>query len=157
HIQPGTTSAGMILNVDFAPTLLAAAGQPVPADMQGRNFLRLLQGETPADWRTSMYYRYYHYPMHHRVQPHIGVRTAPHKLIHFNKLDQWELYDLENDPHEVKNVYDDPAYADTVKALKAEMGRLKKELKDEDQFADKLPPDAAELAPAGKAGKAGKR
>jgi arylsulfatase A-like enzyme len=140
HVKPGTTNAGMILNVDFAPTLLAAAGQPVPADMQGRSFLPLLKGKVPADWRTSMYYRYYHYPMDHRVQPHYGVRTARHKLIYFNKIDQWELFDLEKDPHEVKNVYADPAYAGAVKELKAELYRLKKELKDEDQFADKLPP-----------------
>jgi arylsulfatase A-like enzyme len=140
HVKPGTTNAGMILNVDFAPTLLAAAGRPVPVDMQGRSFLPLLKGEAPANWRTSMYYRYYHYPMDHRVQPHYGVRTARHKLIYFNKIDEWELFDLEKDPHEVKNVYADPTYAGTVKELKAELYRLKKELKDEDQFADKLPP-----------------
>ena len=46
HIKPGSVSKGMILNVDFAPTLLAAAGQEVPADMQGRSFLPLLQGQT---------------------------------------------------------------------------------------------------------------
>ncbi len=132
---------GMILNVDFAPTLLAAAGREVPADMQGRSFVSLLEGCTPADWRTSMYYRYYHYPQHHRVQPHYGVRTDRYKLIYFNKLDQWELYDLESDPHELKNVYSDPARAGTVKRLKAELYRLKKELKDENQFENNVPKD----------------
>ncbi len=140
-VRPGTVNDGMILNVDFAPTLLDAAGQKVPADMQGRSFLPLLKGERPADWRTAMYYRYYHYPMHHRVQPHYGVRTERHKLIFFNKINQWELYDLEKDPHELKNVYADPAYAETVKRLKAEMYRLKKELKDENQFENELPRD----------------
>lgn len=141
QIKAGTVSDGMILNVDFAPTLLAAAGLKVPADMQGRSFLPLLRGEQPKDWRTSMYYRYYHYPMHHRVQPHYGVRTQEHKLIYFNKIDQWELFDLRKDPHEVKNVYGDPQYAETVKTLKTEMYRLKKELKDEDQFGKELPRD----------------
>ncbi len=140
-IKPGSVADGMILNVDFAPTLLAAAGAEVPGDMQGKSFVPLLEGRTPSDWRTSMYYRYYHYPMHHRVQPHYGVRTAEHKLIYFNKLDQWELYDLRKDPQEMKNLYADPAYAEVVKKLKAEMERLKKELKDDDQFADKLPKD----------------
>ena len=140
HIKPATVNNRMILNVDFAPTLLAAAGQPVPGDMQGRSFLPLLRGETPNDWRTSMYYRYYHYPQDHRVQPHYGVRTLRYKLIYFNRIDQWELYDLEKDRMEMKNVYADPAYAQVVKELKAELYRLKDELNDRDQFADGVPP-----------------
>jgi arylsulfatase A-like enzyme len=140
HVPPGTVNEGMILNVDFAPTLLAAAGEPVPADMQGRSFLPLMLGRTPADWRTAMYYRYYHYPQDHRVQPHYGIRTERYKLIYYNKLDQWELFDLLRDPHELKNLYSDPAHAETVKQLKAEMYRLKRELKDNDQFADGVPP-----------------
>jgi arylsulfatase A-like enzyme len=150
-VKAGTVNDGMVLNVDFAPTLLDAAGQKVPADMQGRSFLPLLKGERPADWRTAMYYRYYHYPMHHRVQPHYGVRTGSHKLIYFNKINQWELYDLEKDPHELKNVYADPAYADTVKRLKAEMYRLKRELKDNDQFEKELPRDNVDAPPRPKA------
>jgi arylsulfatase A-like enzyme len=146
-VKAGQVTDAMVLNVDFAPTLLAAAGRDVPADMQGRSFLPILQGTTPNDWRTSMYYRYYHYPMHHKVQPHYGVRTETHKLIYFNKINQWELYDLSKDPHEVNNVYNDPAYAETRKKLKDEMYRLKKELKDEDQFANELPRDNVD-APA---------
>jgi arylsulfatase A-like enzyme len=73
------------------------------------------------------------------VQPHYGVRTEQYKLIYFNKLDQWELYDLKKDPHELKNLYADPAHAETVKKLKEEMYRLKKELKDEDQFEKEQP------------------
>src|SRR5262245_50687886 len=140
-VKPGGVNDRMILNVDFAPTLLDAACVKVPADMQGRSFLPLLKGERPTDWRTSMYYRYYHYPMHHRVQPHYGVRTERHKLIYFNKLDQWELYDLQKDPHELHNVYAEPAYAGVVTSLKAEMNRLKTELKDENQFEKELPKD----------------
>ena len=146
-IKAGSVSAGMILNVDFAPTLMESAGLKAPADMQGRSFLPLLKGERPGDWRTSMYYRYYHYPMHHKVQPHYGVRTEQYKLIYFNKIDQWELYDLESDPHELKNVYADPAHAETVKTLKAELYRLKKELKDENQFENALPKDDVDGPP----------
>jgi arylsulfatase A-like enzyme len=131
----------MILNVDFAPTLLAAAGVQVPGDIQGRSCLPLLRGEAPADWRTAMYYRYYHYPMHHRVQPHYGIRTERYKLIYFNKLDQWELFDLQKDPRELKNVYVDAAYAETVRELKQRLTKLKAEVKDNDRFADKLPKD----------------
>jgi len=87
-----------------------------------------------------MYYRYYH-PGHHNVAAHYGVRTDRHKLIYFNKLDQWELFDLKEDPYEMKNVYSDPAHADIMKNLKAELYRLKKELKDDDRFSDNLPKD----------------
>src|SRR5262249_29678025 len=133
-IKGGAVNDGIIINADFAPTLLDVAGEKVPADMQGRSFLRLLHGETPADWRTSMYYRYYHYPQHHRVQPHYGIRTERYKLIYFNKLDQWELYDLQKDPIEVKNLYGDPALTDKVNELKEELYRLKKEVRDDNQF-----------------------
>ncbi len=140
RIKAGTVSKGMILNVDFAPTMLASAGAKVPADMQGRSFLPLLEGRMPKDWRNAMYYRYYH-PGHHNVAAHYGIRDSRYKLIYFNKLDQWELYDLQKDPREMHNVYKDPAYAKIVERLKSEMYRLKKELKDEDQFADQLPKD----------------
>lgn len=138
-VKAGSVSDGMVLNVDFAPTLLAAAGQNVPADMQGRSFLPLLHGEHPADWRTAMYYRYYDYPGAHRVQPHYGLRTERYKLIYYHKIDQWELFDLSKDPRELRNIYADPAYAKLVSELKDQMYRLKKELKDNDQFQDALP------------------
>lgn len=139
HIKPGSVNDKMILNIDFAPTLLKAAGAAIPADMQGRSFAALLRGESPQDWRTSMYYRYYHYPQDHRVQPHYGLRTERYKLVFFNKINEWDLFDLEKDPHEMKSVYADPAYAETVQKLKGDLARLKKEVKDEDQFADSLP------------------
>lgn len=138
RIPAGRVEDALVVNVDFAPTFLELAGLPVPADIQGRSLVPLLEGRRPADWRTSIYYRYYHYPGDHRVQPHLGVRTQRFKLIHFHRLDQWELYDLQTDPYETNNLYGLPAYASTVATLKAELARLKKELKDEDQFADVL-------------------
>ena len=140
QIKAGGVSQAMVLNLDFPATMLDAAGVPVPADMQGRSFLPILRGRAPKDWRTSMYYRYYH-PGHHNVAAHYGVRTQRYKLIYFNKLNQWELYDLQKDPREMHNVYGDPAYAKTVEELKKEMQRLKKQYKDDDQFQDKLPAD----------------
>jgi arylsulfatase A-like enzyme len=133
-IKPGSVNDAMILNVDFAPTLLDFAGAKIPGDMQGRSIAPLLQGKTPSNWRSSMYYRYYHYPQHHRVQPHYGVRTEHHKLIYFNRLDEWELYDLKKDPFETNNIYSLKSSDSLVKKLKTELFRLKKELKDEDQF-----------------------
>src|SRR5947209_7148561 len=111
HIKAGTTTDRMILNVDFAPTWLEYAGLPVPAEIQGRGFRQVLEGRSPADWRKSMYYRYYHYPGDHQVQQHYGVRTDRYKLIYFHRIDQWELYDLKKDPHELNNIYAQPSSA----------------------------------------------
>lgn len=147
-IKPGTTCDRMILNVDFAPTFLDVSGEKIPSDMQGRSFFPLLRGEMVADWRTAMYYRYYHYPEDHQVQPHYGVRTADYKLIYFNKIDQWELFDLKKDPHELRNLYQDPQHADTVKNLRQELQRLKKDLKDEDQFSDHVPGGSVDAFPS---------
>jgi arylsulfatase A-like enzyme len=135
-IQPGAIQKAMAINADFAPTFLELAGLPVPEEMQGRSLLPLLRGERPADWRTSWYYRYYHDPGHHKTAAHYGVRTETHKLIYFWKKDQWEMYDLVRDPHEQRNLYSDPAQAETVARLKEELFRLKRELQDDDQFAD---------------------
>ena len=107
-IRAGTRSDAIALNVDFAPTLLDAAGLPVPADMQGRSLVPLWRNHTPPDWRTSMAYRYYHDPGDHNTRAHYGVRTRTHKLIYFWKKEQWELFDLVKDPLELHNLYGQP-------------------------------------------------
>jgi arylsulfatase A-like enzyme len=140
RIKPGIVNKAMILNLDFAPTFLDAAGAKIPADMQGRSILPLLTGKTPPGWRTSMYYRYYH-PGHHNVAAHYGVRTMRYKLIYFHKLNQWELYDLQKDPGETRNIYGEPNAAKTVEQLKKELQRLKQKYQDDDQFANELPKD----------------
>jgi arylsulfatase A-like enzyme len=138
-IKAGSVNNGMILNVDFAPTWLQYAGVPVPSEIQGRSFVSLLEGKQPPDWRKIMYYRYYHYPGDHQVQQHYGVRDERYKLIFYHRINQWELFDLKEDPHELKNIYADPSQAETVKRLKGEMDRLRKELNDHDQYVDGPP------------------
>ncbi len=135
-IKGGKVNDGMILNVDFAPTFLEYAGVKAPGEVQGRSIVPLLRGQKPKDWRTSMYYRYYHYPADHKVQPHYGVRNERYKLIFFNRINEWELFDLQKDPHELKSVYDDPKYAGVQKKMIRELTRLRIELNDKDQFAD---------------------
>jgi len=132
------------INADFAPLFLDVAGLPVPADMQGHSLLPLLQGVHPPGWRTSFYYRYYHDPGDHNTRAHYGVRTETHKLIYFWKKDQWEGYDLVKDPHELNNICHDPGQSNTVAGLKTELYRLKKELKDDDQFANQQPPPGSD-------------
>jgi arylsulfatase A-like enzyme len=147
-VPPGSVQEAMAINPDFAPTFMEIAGLPIPPDMQGRSLLALFKGPAPADWRSSFYYRYYHDPGDHNTRAHYGVRTTTHKLIYFWKKDQWELYDLVKDPDELHNVYDVPAQKDVVEQLKTELYRLKREVKDEDQFALQQPPPGVDGQPA---------
>ena len=133
---PGVTKAGssnarLVSNVDFAQTFLDAAGLRIPEDMQGRSLVSILKGQDPPDWRKSFYYEYYEYPQPHHVRPHYGVVTDRYKLVHFygSDVDEWELFDLQTDPHELKNAINDPANAKVVPELKAELARLRTELK----------------------------
>ena len=134
EIAPGTVNDKIILNNDFAPLFLDYAGLPVPDDMQGCSFRPLLRGEEPSDWRTSFYYRYFMHLAHHDVYAHYGMRTERHKLIYYYEPDpgpqEWELFDLDQDPQEMHSVYDDPAYADVVRDLKDELRRLREEVGD---------------------------
>jgi arylsulfatase A-like enzyme len=133
--KPGSVNDNLVSVLDFAETFLDVAGVPIPADMQGRSLVPLLRGETPDDWRKSFYYHYYEYPEPHRVRPHYGVVTDRYKLIHYYKpdVDDWELLDREKDPLEVKDFYNDPAYAETVKELHQELKRLRQEFKDTEE------------------------
>ena len=143
-IKPGTRVSAMGLNVDFAPTFLDAAGLSVQPQMQGRSLLPLLRGRAPANWRTAMYYRYYHDPGDHNTRAHYGVRTMTHKLIYFWKKDQWELFDLVRDPAELHNLYGQPGQEDLTRTLKAELQRLKGALHDEDRLANEQLPNGVD-------------
>jgi arylsulfatase A-like enzyme len=125
-VRPGSVNSDLVSNLDFAQTFLEIAGVEPPSDMQGQSLVPLLKGEIPDDWRKSFYYHYYEYPGPHAVHRHYGVRTDRYKLIHFYQLDEWELFDLKQDPREMQSVYGDEAYADVVKERKAEVDRLQK-------------------------------
>jgi arylsulfatase A-like enzyme len=143
-IRPGTRSDAIALNIDFAPTFLDMAGVPVPSEMQGRSLVPVLRGRSASGWRSSMYYRYYHDPGDHNTRAHYGVRTKTHKLIYFWKKDQWELFDLAHDPQEMHNLYGQPGHDAITATLKAELARLKKAVRDEDQFASEQLPNGVD-------------
>ncbi len=132
QVRPGSVNTDLVSNIDYAPTFLGLCGVEAPKDLQGHSLVPLLRGETPADWRKTHYYHYYEFfndkPAPHMVRRHYGVRGERYKLIYFYTLDEWELYDLEADPHEMKNVYGDPALAEVTAHLKTELERLRKEL-----------------------------
>jgi arylsulfatase A-like enzyme len=134
EIKPGVNDRDMVLNLDFAETFLDYAGVAAPAEMQGRSMRGILRGETPTDWRQSIYYHYFEYPAVHSVKRHYGVRTRRYKLIHFYfDIDAWELYDLEKDPRELHNVYEDPSHFGVARDLKAELERLRRLYGDTDE------------------------
>lgn len=134
-IKAGSRSSAICMNIDFAPTFLDYAGVDVPEDIQGCSLRPVLdrKGKTPEDWREAAYYHYYEYPAEHSVKRHYGIRTADCKLIHFyNDIDQWEMYDMNADPQEMNNIYDDPAYRDK----REEMHRLLEEVQQKYQDTD---------------------
>jgi arylsulfatase A-like enzyme len=125
RIAPGTHNTKLIQNIDFAPTLLALAGvTELPEPMHGRSFAPMLRGEEVEDWRHSIYYHYYEFPGAHSVPRHHGVRTETHKLIRYEQLAEWELFDLRRDPDELRSVAHDPEYAEVRASLEAELARL---------------------------------
>ena len=138
-IKPGTVSNDMVSNLDFGETLIDAAGAKVPEDMQGKSLLPILKGQTPSDWRNAFYYHYYEHPSEHNVMRHYGITTDRYKLIHFYyDIDEWELYDLEKDPMEMKNVYNDPAYNEVKKELHKELDELRTKYQDSDELSKKF-------------------
>ncbi len=138
-ISAGSLNKDIVLNLDFAPTFVDLAGVNIPSDIQGRSLKPLLNGNTPSDWRQSMYYHYYEYPYGWGVRRHYGIRTHKYKLIHFYyDCDIWELYDLEKDPYELTNIYSDPAYDEVITKLKAELASLREKYGDSDELAQKF-------------------
>jgi len=138
EIKAGTKIDKLVQNLDLAPTFLDYAGIEIPEDMQGESFRKLVGGETD-EWRDAVYYTYYEYPSVHMVKRHHGVATDRYKLIHFYyDIDEWELYDLEKDPHEMNSVYDDPEYAEVQEMMHAKLEELRQYYGDSKENDDKF-------------------
>jgi arylsulfatase A-like enzyme len=130
----------MVLNIDLMPTFLQLGGVPVPPRLHGRSMVPLLQ-RANVPWRDAFLYEYYEFPAGHCVRKNRGIRTERWKLIHFFEQPQeWELYDLANDPNETKNLAGSRAHAEVMTSLRARMEALRRELGDTD------PPGPAPVA-----------
>jgi arylsulfatase A-like enzyme len=139
RIESGSVSDNIVSNLDFAPTFLSLAGAEIPTEMQGRSLKNLLLNDNVGEWRQSLYYHYYEYPAVHMAKRHYGVRTDQYKLLYFYyDIDAWELYDLEKDPNEINNVYNDPSYEDIVAELKKEIKHLQDLYGDSDELTQQL-------------------
>lgn len=159
-IKPGSRNGDIVLNVDLPVLFLDLAGVTISSEMQGRSFRPLLRGSTPPDWREAMYYRYWVNAGLHNVPAHYGIRTQKYKLIYYygdpcgqpgashfpvtggrrgSSADfkpEWELFDLERDPHEMSNVVGKPEYAGVVREMKDTLHRLQAEVGDTPYEAD---------------------
>ncbi len=150
EIEAGITNDDIILNTDFAPSLLDYAGLSMPNGMQGRSFRSNIGGQTPDDWREAMYYRYW---MHQQHRPaHLGIRTKRYKLIYLYgqplrdiygeepTKPAWEFYDLRKDPKELQNLYGNPAYTQEIERLKSQLLKLKQQAGDSDRKYPQMQP-----------------
>lgn len=123
----------MVQNIDYAATFLDMAGVKVPEDIQGVPLTPLFKKEPVKSWRKGLYYHYYEFPNEHMVKRHYGIRTERYKLIHFyNDIDVWELYDLQNDPKEMHNIYGKPGTDSLTKDLKDQLKKLQVKYEDTD-------------------------
>ena len=140
-VEAGIVNSDMVSNLDFAETFLDIAGVRVPSDMQGRSLVPILKGKTPKNWRKEHYYHYYEYPGWHSVKRHYGMSTDRYKLMHYYyDIDEWGLYDIKNDPDEMKNVYDDPDYAPVREDLHKKLEKLMKKYNDSEELAKSFLP-----------------
>jgi arylsulfatase A-like enzyme len=133
-VKAGSVNEDFVMNLDLAPTLLQATGIAIPRDMQGRSFLPLLKGKN-KEGRTAMYYHYYENG-EHSVSPHFGIRTKRYKLIRFyERVNGWELFDLQRDRHEMHNVFGQKGYEKITADLMRELNHLVTEYDDTDAKA----------------------
>ena len=134
-IEAGSVNEHLVQNTDLAPTVLDLAEVEVPGSMQGRSLVPLLQGKTPEDWREAVYYQYYEGPPSmdavHNVAQHYGVRTEQYTLARYPGLEEWELFDLEEDPEQLQSVYGEPGYSDVQERLKERLSELQKKYEDD--------------------------
>jgi len=128
EIPAGTEIKALTQNLDFAPTFLDYAGAQIPAEMQGQSFRTLFsQNSNEVEFREAIYYHYYDFPAFHMVKKHYGIRTHRYKLMHFyDDINEWEMYDLETDPNEMNNIYNDTQYTEIKKELHQQLITLQK-------------------------------
>jgi len=123
------TTASMVQNLDFAETILEMAGLPIPAGMQGKSLVPLLRGKQKGNVHDALYYHFYE-NQEHKVAKHIGVRTDRYKLIYFYEKNEWEMYDLQKDKNEMRNIYNDPSYSKVQKMMKEKLDEMQKQYRD---------------------------
>ena len=127
-IKAGTVIDEISLNIDLAPTILDLAGVKTPSYMQGTSMVNLLDSSAKKPkWRSSFMFEYYIDDDYPYAGPNmLAIRSNDFKLVDaFLENDLDELYDLKNDPGEMKNLIKDPAYDAIEKKLRAQLEEQK--------------------------------
>lgn len=130
RIKAGSVNSSLVQNIDFAPTMLDAAGVKIPDWMQGLSMKPILTANQSELSRKELYYRYYEYPIDHYVIPHLGIREKQYKLIYFYTANEWEFYDLKADPQEQRNLIANPKYRPEINRMKMKLVEVKNRYKD---------------------------
>jgi arylsulfatase A-like enzyme len=134
RVPAGHQREEMVLNLDLAPTILDLANVAIPSKMQGKSVMPLAEAKT-VDWRKDWLYEYYEYPGWQNIRPCRGVRTKRYKYIHFFiDPQEYELYDLQNDPDEKTNLYGKPGYEQITTQLRNRLEELRRETNDTYQY-----------------------
>ena len=124
-IKPGSVNNNMTQTIDYAPTMLDAAGIKVPGFMQGLSLVPSMTSKQKIIPRHNLYYHFYEYKADHTVLQHLGVRGERYKLIYFYSVNEWELYDLKTDPQEQKNLIKSSTHQIIVSQMKTELLKLR--------------------------------
>ncbi len=130
HIKAASVSNAMVQNIDFAPTMLGAAGVTVPDWMQGLSLVPLLTGKQKALKRPYLYYHFYEYKADHTVLQHLGIRGDRYKLIYFYTANEWEFYDLQQDPQEQHNLIGSAVHQSLITKMKKDLVQVRKDYQD---------------------------
>ncbi len=147
-VQPGTRVDAMIQNIDHAPTFLEVAGVDVPDDIQGRSLVPILKnkGQAPDDWREAIFY-FYSGEGTHRVAAHNGVRTDRYKLFYLPDYNEWQMFDLKEDPMEMVSVHEHPGYAEVREKMERIYHELRAKYEMERDAPEQSPTNSTEHTP----------
>ena len=145
EVAAGSICSQIACNVDFAPTFLDFAGLTIPSYMQGESLKPLLKQTDIQNWQQVAYHRYWmHRDPDHNAYSHYGIRTQKYKLIywynegfdlpgtnHGGEDKEWELFDCEQDPLELFNIFNDPNYHEIIVKLTQILEEKMQEIGDE--------------------------
>ncbi|WP_342805087.1 sulfatase [Alteromonas sp. M12] len=140
HIKEGSSTSALVQNIDFAPTLLDAAGVEIPEAMQGISLLPVLTDDEFEPQSRDLYYQFYENPGFHGVARHYGIISERYKLANFYNNEEWELFDTQTDPDEQINLYGQPGYEKVTADLKQRLLSLRAQYKVPSTDDDPQPP-----------------